>query len=377
MDKHSSYRTNQNPKVGSHSCGEVPKKKRLERAPRLERDNLANILGSMEDGVYIINQQYDIEYANPAFETIFGPLKVGQDKCYQYFHNRENPCPWCSNEAVFAGKTMRWEWFYKKSQRTYDLVTTPLRNASGDISKLGIFRDITEHKKVDKEVIESRQQLRNLSTHLHSVREEERTRMAHEIHDELGQLLTALKMDLSWLSKRLPRDKELLLEKVNAMSELVDTTIRTVKKISTELRPGVLDDLGLIAAIEWQADEFTNRTGIKCKLSPGFKHIVVDGEHATTIFRIFQETLTNVARHSRATRVEIILREKAGRLALQIRDNGIGIKEEQIIDPKSLGLIGIRERAYSQGGEAKIIGVQGKGTTVTVAIPLDRKEEAR
>lgn len=375
MDEHSSYITNQNPKAGLASFRGITKSEKTGGAPSLERDNLAGVLDSMEDGVYIIDQHYEMEYANPALESGLGPVE-GR-KCYQYFHNRKEPCPWCPNEAVFAGKTMRWEWYYGENQRTYDLITTPLKKADGNISKLGILRDITEHKKVDDEIRGSREQLRNLSAHLHSVREEERTLMAREIHDELGQVLTALKMDLSWLSKRLPKDKKSLFEKTGAMSKLIDTTIQMVKRISTELRPGVLDDLGLMAAIEWQADEFASRTGIKCKLSPGSKYIVVDGEHATAIFRIFQETLTNVARHAKATRVRVSLREKAGRLVLQIRDNGIGIKEEQIAAPKSLGLIGIRERARSQGGEAKISGIQGKGTTITVTIPLDRKDETQ
>lgn len=376
MDKRSLYITEyQGKKAGLASFRGITKSKKTGEVPRLEQDNFAGILDSMEDGVYIINQHYEMEYANPALESGLGPVK-GR-KCYQYFHNRKKPCPWCPNETAFAGKTMRWEWYYAENQRTYDLVTTPLKKADGNISKLGILRDITEHKKVDDEIRESREQLRNLSAYLHSAREEERKLVAREIHDELGQSLTALKMDLCWLSKRLPQDNELLSEKTEIMVELIDRTIQTVQKISTELRPGILDDLGLMAAIEWQADEFTNRMGIKCELSPGSKHIVVNAEHATAIFRIFQETLTNVARHAQATRVRVILRQKAGKLVLQIRDNGIGIKEEQIIDPESIGLIGIRERARSQGGEAEISGIQGKGTTVTLTIPLNnRKDES-
>jgi signal transduction histidine kinase len=375
MGEHSLYLTNQHPRVGSDSCRGAPKGKKLKQTPPLKQNNLANILDSMEDGVYIINQWLEIEYANPAFEAIFGPVKIGQNKCYQHFHNRKDPCPWCPNEAVFAGKTMRWEWYFAKNKRTYDLITTPLKiplkNTEGNISKLGIFRDITEHKKTDEEIRESREQLRNLSAHLHSVREEERKLMAREIHDELGQSLTALKMDLAWLTKRLPKDKKPLLEKADAMSGLVDRTIRTVQRVCTQLRPGILDDFGLVTAIEWQADEFVNRTGIKCRLSPKSKHIVVDGERATAIFRVFQEILTNVVRHAKATEIKVGLRQKNSKLVLQVKDNGIGIKEEQIIDSKSLGLIGIRERVYYLGGKVEISGIQGKGTTVTITMPLN------
>jgi signal transduction histidine kinase len=209
------------------------------------------------------------------------------------------------------------------------------------------------------------------------VREEERTRIAHEIHDELGQSLTALQMDLSWLGKRLPKYKESLLKKVGEMSELIDSTILAVQRISTELRPPILNDLGLMAAIKWQAGEFTERTGVKCEISPGSKYIAIGQRHDTAIFRIFQEALTNVNRHAEATKVKVSLREKAGKLEFQIRDDGIGIKKEQIIDPKSLGLIGIRERARYLGGETTISGIQGKGTTITVTLPINGKRETQ
>ncbi len=138
-----------------------------------------------------------------------------------------------------------------------------------------------------------------------------------------------------------------------------------------------MDDLGLVAAIEWQTSEFQNRTGIKCQLSLGSDNIVVDRECTTTVFRIFQETLTNIARYADATRVKVSLREKAGRLVLKVRDNGKGITQEQITNSKSLGLIGIRERARSQGGEVEISGIRNKGTTVTLNVPIDRKGETR
>ena len=161
------------------------------------------------------------------------------------------------------------------------------------------------------------------------------------------------------------------------MSELIDRTIRTVKRISAELRPGVLDDLGLMAAVEWQAEEFQSRTGIKCEVSSKPTDVVLDQDLATQIFRIFQEALTNVSRHANATRVKISLEERAGKLVLKVSDNGKGITQEQITNPKSFGLMGISERARSQRGKAKISGIKGKGTTVTVTIPLDGRKETR
>jgi len=235
---------------------------------------------------------------------------------------------------------------------------------------MGNVIDITERKQAEEELKSSREQLRNLSAYLQSAREQERTNIAREIHDEMGQTLTALKMDLSWLAKKLPKDQKSLLEKTRSMSELTDMTIKTVKKVSTELRPGLLDDLGLAAAMEWQAEEFQNRMGIKCELTLDPKDIMLDEKRSTAIFRIFQETLTNVARHAHATRIKVSFKEVAGTLELKVRDNGKGIAEKQISDPKSFGLIGIRERVHPWRGEVNISGIPDKGTTVTVSIPI-------
>jgi len=234
-----------------------------------------------------------------------------------------------------------------------------------------VFDDVTERVQVEEELQRSQEELRNLADYLQTVREEERTTIAREIHDELAQALTALKMDISWLSKKLPKDQKTLLEKTRAMTKLTDTTIKTVKRISTELRPGLLDDLGLVAAIEWQAEEFKNRTGITCRLDVDAEDIMVEEKRSTTLFRIFQEALTNVARHAHVTAVTVSLKEKDSILELRVRDNGRGITKEQISDPQSFGLMGIRERAKSWGGEVKISGIEGKGTTVVVRISME------
>jgi len=236
-------------------------------------------------------------------------------------------------------------------------------------------QEVAERKRAEEELRQSHEQLRNLSAHIESVREAERTSIAREVHDELGQVLTALKMELSWMSKRLPKEQKALIKKTGEMSRLIDTTIQTVKRISTKLRPGVLDDLGLMAAIEWQVQEFQERTRIKCELTAGGEDINLDRDLATGFFRILQEALTNVARHASATRVKVSLKEGDGQLVLQVRDNGKGITEKQIAHPKSFGLIGMRERARSWNGSIKIQGISGEGTIVTVSIPLNRKEE--
>ncbi|MDP4196137.1 MAG: PAS domain-containing protein [Bacteroidota bacterium] len=224
----------------------------------------------------------------------------------------------------------------------------------------------------------SREQLRRLSAHTQSAREEERTRISREIHDELGQALTGLKMDLSWLEKRLLTENtaaEPIQEKIAAMYSLINSTIKSVRKISSELRPGVLDYLGITAAIEWQAQEFQSRTGIECKLIRLPKELTMDQNFSTALFRIFQETLTNVARHANATVIEVELLLQNGKVILRIHDNGRGITDEEIINTKSFGLLGMRERAYLLGGEFNIKGTPGNGTTVTVTIPVGNIKE--
>ncbi|MGD2244935.1 MAG: PAS domain S-box protein [Candidatus Aminicenantes bacterium] len=239
----------------------------------------------------------------------------------------------------------------------------------------GIARDITEKKMAEDALRESEEQLRNLAAHLQSIREEERASVAREIHDELGQALTALKMDLSWLDKKLPEEQRPLLKKTKSMSQLIDSTIHIVQRLSAELRPGLLDDIGLFATIEWQAEEFQKRTGIVCELSVSSQKINLDQERSTAIFRIFQETLTNIARHANATKVRVNLVKKGRKLELTIKDNGKGITEEKISDPKSLGLIGIQERVHFFGGDIVIKGIRNKGTTITASIPLPQPGE--
>jgi PAS domain S-box-containing protein len=238
-----------------------------------------------------------------------------------------------------------------------------------------ISQDITERKRTEKEQISSHEQLRALAARLQFVREEERTQIAREIHDELGQELAGLKMDLSWLKRKLPKREKLLVEKTQSMLKFADTTIQSVRKISTQLRPGVLDDLGLLAAIEWQTQDFRDRTGIKCELNSSVEDVELDRDRSTAVFRIFQETLINVVRHAKATRIIVNVDEDAGNLILRVKDNGRGITESEISNLKSLGLLGMRERALLFGGEVKISGIPGKGTTVTVTIPLKQGEK--
>jgi len=237
-----------------------------------------------------------------------------------------------------------------------------------------IASDLSVMKRAEQELRASTEQLRKLATHLLSVREEERTRIAREIHDELGQSLTAVKMDLSWLARRLSRRNGRMLEKIRSTLELADSIMESVRRISTELRPGILD-LGLAAAVEWQVQEFQAHTGIQCKVQLLTQQVVAPNV-STALFRILQETLTNVARHAKATRVEVVKQKQRDRLVLRVRDNGQGFDPEDPSISKSLGLLGMRERAALLGGRVNISSAPGKGTTVTAWIPLRLPEES-
>ena len=236
-----------------------------------------------------------------------------------------------------------------------------------------LIREIADRKLAEERSRKSEENLRALAAHLQSVREEEWTRIAREIHDELGQSLTGLKMDLTWVVNRLPGDQRVLAERMKSMFGLIDGTIQSVRKIASRLRPEVLDQLGLTAAIGWCAGDFRKRTGIRCKLSLPSDTLILDHERSTAAFRIFQELLTNVARHANATRIDVAMRVDSGALVLTVEDNGRGIAESAIEDSKSLGLLGMRERVLPFGGAIEIAGVRDKGTKVRVCIPLGLK----
>ncbi|MDT8324730.1 MAG: histidine kinase, partial [Bacteroidota bacterium] len=234
--------------------------------------------------------------------------------------------------------------------------------------------EIGERRRAEERLQRSQEQFRNLSRHLQSVREEERKGVAREIHDELGQRLTSLKLHLALLQEDVPSRNGGTHQRFSAMLDDIDETIQSVKRIISQLRPGLLDDLGLSAAIEWQTEEFQRHSGIRCTLSISPPELSLDADRATAVFRIFQETLTNVARHAGADAVRIELCEDADTVHLTIRDDGRGIRPEEIEHPASFGLVGIRERAQYFDGDVTITGEPGGGTTVSVHIPTAAQE---
>ncbi|HLJ39766.1 MAG TPA: response regulator [Steroidobacteraceae bacterium] len=239
-----------------------------------------------------------------------------------------------------------------------------------DRKNAALRQEIGERAAAEKDLKASQESLRALAAHLQSVREEEWTRIAREFHDQLGQALTGLKMDLTWITGRLPAGARVLRERAQSMSELIDATMESVRQIVSRLRSDVLDQLGLPAAIVWQAEEFQRRSGLRCVVSLPAAPLALDSSRATAVFRIFQELLTNVARHANATRVEVNLRCNGGQLLLSVEDNGRGIDSEAAQSPKSLGLMGVRERVLPFGGRIYVRGVHGKGTVVKVTVPI-------
>ncbi len=237
----------------------------------------------------------------------------------------------------------------------------------------GIIRDVTAYKMYFEELRRSRQELRDLSSHIESLREKERTDIAREIHDVLGQSLTALRIDLSWLKKRISPSEKEMVEKTGIMDSLINEIIFTVRKLSASLRPGILDDLGLGAAIEWQSAEFRKRTGYACRVECE-EIMELPEDISVAFFRIYQESINNILKHACASEVGIVLRKNDNIVEMTIADNGKGISSNDLSNRGSYGIIGMRERVNSLNGNLSIDGIDGKGTTVRVRIPCNAGE---
>jgi len=279
-------------------------------------------------------------------------------------------------EKLFATGKWEGELIYKRKNGTTIPVSSLwlLRADDGKVpaSILELDNDISSLKMIEHEITSSREQLRNFAAHIQSIREEERTAIAREIHDGLGQALTGLKMDLAWIILKLPKQQnQELVKKIESSSLLIDSTIKTVRRLTSQLRPGILDDLGLVAAIESELNEYQNRTGIRCTFHTEFEEVSLNKESATAVFRIVQESLTNILLHANASEVKISMKKSASEFRFTIQDNGKGISPEALARADSFGLLGMRERAAVFAGEVTINkpSPRGKGTLVTIKIP--------
>ncbi|MEC5217593.1 two-component system sensor histidine kinase UhpB [Actimicrobium sp. GrIS 1.19] len=286
----------------------------------------------------------------------------------------EDRASYLESMAASAGESTSWNWAGRiwieewKDIKWINLRATPRALAGSGVQWEGIMTNITQSKHEEVEIKRSRAQLAELSAHIETVKEEERTRIAREIHDDLGGNLTAIKMALALLKRRMPDDAG-LIEKADYVDALVDRTIEAIHRISVDLRPSILD-FGIVAAIDWQAREFEKQLGIPCVVVSNKQDIALPPDQATALFRIFQESLTNIGKHASASRVDVRLTRSNRGIRLEISDNGRGIAARDRLKPKSFGIRGMVERANALGGSLSVSNVAGGGSMVAIRIPL-------
>lgn len=359
-------------------------KSRAARA--LDRELSEMLIHSSSDGIFAFDREFLITAWNPAMERITGLSReaaIGKPVLDLLPSLKETGEDRCLSEALAGESRVSEGWQHPIPQTGnmgfFEVCYAPL-SSDGEsiIGALGCVRDVTQRTQAEQERRRKHDQLRGLAESIETAREGERKRIAREIHDELGQRLAVLNMNLSMLENELSKSPLELVhgtrERIQSMQDLIEATIDWIGRICVELRPSILDNLGLTAAIQWQAQEFQARTGIQCTFARLAKDVALDADRSTAVFRIFQELLANVARHAGAKTVRVKFENAGHSLVLQVRDDGEGIREEQITSPDSLGLLGIRERAEWLGGEVEIRGLPGAGTKVTLKIPWERRE---
>ena len=363
---------------------DVTERKKAEEALREAEQKYRDIFENAGEGIFQSTPDGRYIAANPALARMYrfaSPEELihsRQDISRQLYIDptrREEFKRQLEEQGAVRG--FEHEVFRKDGSRLWISVNArTVRDEQGAIQYYeGTAQDITERKAAEEKLKASSEQLRALSASLQAAREEEGARIAREIHDELGGALTSLRWDLESVDKVISESGDqprlqALRERIEVMLRLTETTINNVRRISAELRPGILDDLGLLEAIEWQAGQFQARTGITCRCDCSLENLDLGREQSTAVFRIFQEALTNILRHAQATSVDITMKVEDGEFVLKIIDNGRGITENEKSGAQSLGLLGMKERAHLIGGKININGIEGEGTVITVRVPL-------
>jgi PAS domain S-box-containing protein len=351
--------------------------RREERVQQAEERFRLLVDGVQEYAILTLDPEGRISSWNAGVERISGyPAGEILGRHFSLFYEEPDVAQGTPQQHLKAAAERGWSedegWRIRKDGTRFwaNVLITAVRDSAGAVVGFSLItRDVTERKRVQTELVQQRARLRALATRLEAAREEERTKLAREIHDELGQALTALQLDLNWLDHNL-HDRTALKPKVQHMTTVLRDTLVALQGLAADLRPPVLDRLGLRAAILALAREFESRTGVRSRVEVTAEEVALDGDLATAIYRILQEALTNVSRHAGATRVDIVLRHTPARLELEVRDDGRGITEQELADHRSLGLLGMQERAQNWGGEVSIDGIPGQGTWVRVTIPL-------
>lgn len=338
---------------------------------RESEEKFRTLVEQAADGIFIVDQEGNYLDANESASIITGysvaELKqMNGSEIIPAEDLEKNPL---RLTEIRKGKRVMIERVIRRKDGT--LVNVELSAQLMDYGKvITIMRDITERKRTEKELQDSYKEIRELASHLQNIREEERISMAREIHDELGQQMTVLKMDVAWLEKKLAASDTAAREKIQELRKGLDQTIHSIRRIASELRPSVLDDMGLGAAIEWQLREFQKRSGVSVSFENRKGEFILPDAVKTNLFRIVQESLTNVARHANATTVSIKLLRDANQIRLLIKDDGIGFEKQKAPANKTLGILGMKERTAMLGGSYEISSTPGKGTLVTVTIPV-------
>ena len=358
----------------------------LERALKESDEQLRDMVHSVKDAIVTVNSARLVVLFNNAAERMFdiaAPDVIGRE--LDVVFSRCVP----PHELQKLLRQLQESWDSPGGQDLFCVVELDRRGQGipvelslstsifrGEKLLTVIFRDLTERKRSELELLETNRQLQSLSASLQNYREEERTRIARELHDELGQLLTGIRMEVSWLGGRLQPEQTVLIDKVGSVKGQIDQTIATVRRISSELRPLVLDDLGFSAAASWYVDQFAARTGLPVDLSLPDADPERGDAVATALFRVLQESLTNVARHAQATRVWVSLNLENDAWVLSVRDDGVGFVHETG-RAGDIGLVGMRERAQNLGGRFSVISAPGRGTTIEIAIPAQKPREGQ
>ncbi len=358
---------------------------RAEEALTASENRLRAVLESAMDAIITVDESQTIVFFNAAAERIFHcertnalgsrldrflPARFREAHAGQIrnFGETGSSSRRMGGQAVVLALRTNGEEFPVESS------ISQVTSASGRLFSV-ILRDITDRLRAERELQRSREELRELASVSHNVREQEKSRIARELHDELAQALTALKMDVAWLSERLPEDGA-YRPKLQSMQNLLDTTVAATRRISADLRPLLLDDLGFAAAVEWLASNFSQRSGIPCEFAANMGDINLPDPQATAVFRMLQECLTNIARHAKATQVEINLERDEKEIAVSVQDDGVGFDTSAPRKSQSFGLLGLRERANLLDGRVIITSNLGQGTLVDIRVPIKPADHA-
>ena len=359
---------------------DITERLRAERLLERSEARLRGILDSAMDAIITVDAKQHVVMFNSAAEQMFGwrqadavgaPLSMFIPERFRKGHAQHVRD---FGEGSIASRRMgalRIVTGLRRDGEEFpiDASISQLTEADGKFFTV-ILRDVSERVRAEEALRRSKDELHELASAAHRAREQEKSRIARELHDELGQSLTALQMDVAWCRERTPEDSQDMAMRLARMEALLETTVAATRRISSDLRPLMLDDLGLRPALEWLVENFTQHTGVQCGLSMKAQELELPDVHATAVFRTVQESLTNIAKHARASRVDVTIDHEASTLAVSVRDDGVGFAAEDSRKPNSFGLLGLRERAALLGGEAKITSAPGHGTRVEVRFPV-------